>query len=260
MTGIEAVLIPASLTEGTTDGKIQAYKVGQVARAAAIHRVPEIVLYPDPDPDRLDDPSIEALLSYAEAPPYLRKILFARQEELRHAGVLPPLHTPHHKAGKHPRIGDVRDGYAAGDEVEIGADRPAKAAGDLPDGRVTVEIVGREDGRYVVAHRRGPPPGYWGYQVTRAESLTDALDRFETVVMTSARGDPEPAIPGDACAVAFGAPGKGLGEMLAEVDADPDDWPVWYDAVPDQGTETIRTEEAVVLALEPVRKLLVGQS
>lgn len=260
MTGIEAILIPASLTEGTDDGKIQAYKVGQVARAAAIHRVPEIVVYPDPGADRSDDPRVEALLRYAEAPPYLRKILFARQEELAHAGVLPPLHTPHHMAGRHPKVGDVRDGYAAGDEVEIGAGRPARAAGDLPEGRVTVEIVGREGDRYLVAQRRGPPPGYWGYEVTRAESLLDGLDRFDRVVMTDARGDAEPALDGGSCAVAFGAPGKGLRRMLLELDADPDDWPVWYDAVPEQGTDTIRTEEAVLLTLEPVRKLLVGQS
>lgn len=200
------------------------------------------------------------MLAYAETPPYLRRILFSQRDELACAGVLPPLNTPHHKAGGTPRIGDVRDGYATEHGVEIGADRPAKAAGDPGEGRVTVEIVGKESGRFVVTRRRGPPPAYWGFDVRRADSLTAALDAYDVTIATSRKGEETLEVKADgSVAVAFGSPGRGLEELLAGEDRTRGAIPHWYNAVPNQGTDTIRTEEAVYLALEPVRKLLIAQ-
>src|SRR5674536_400237 len=83
--------IPSSLTIETADQKIKTYKVGQIARAAALFRVNRIAIYRDPAHD--DSRFIAAILQYMEAPQYLRKLLFPRSNELRYIGVVPPLKT-----------------------------------------------------------------------------------------------------------------------------------------------------------------------
>ncbi|MHC1579550.1 MAG: putative RNA uridine N3 methyltransferase, partial [Candidatus Alkanophagales archaeon] len=89
-----SILIPSSLTMDTADMKLKTYKVGQVARAASIFCVDEIVIYKDREYD--DSRFIERVLRYAETPQYLRKRLFGLEPELRFAGVIPPLRTRHH--------------------------------------------------------------------------------------------------------------------------------------------------------------------
>ena len=77
-----SLLIPSSYTEESPDPRIKTYKVGQTARAAAIFRVDEIVIYRTSGPD--DTKFISTILRYAETPQYLRKALFPMQDALRY--------------------------------------------------------------------------------------------------------------------------------------------------------------------------------
>ncbi|MGZ4892149.1 MAG: putative RNA uridine N3 methyltransferase, partial [Halobacteriota archaeon] len=65
--------VPSSLTIETADHKIKTYKVGQVARAAAIFGVQRVTIYRDAAYD--DSRFIASILQYMEAPQYLRKLL-----------------------------------------------------------------------------------------------------------------------------------------------------------------------------------------
>lgn len=71
------VAVPASFVGETDDPRIRAYKIGQVARAAAVFRCDRVVVYDD-DPD--DGDEIALVLRYAATPPYLRKEAFDRRE------------------------------------------------------------------------------------------------------------------------------------------------------------------------------------
>jgi methyltransferase len=246
--------VPSSLTIETADQKIKTYKVGQVARAAAIFRVHRITIYRDAAHD--DSRFIASILQYMEAPQYLRKLLFPRSNELRYIGVVPPLRTPHHV-----RVhDDIRDGIVidVGTDcawVEIGLDCPAfLRTRTLRKGeRVTVKIFSR-DRLEVEAIQK--PPGYWGYSVRVVDSIRDALEGL--VVATARRGQViSPALRDEIgrrgtglTTFVFGAPNRGVEALLNDAGLSIEEASDFIvNTIPGQGTETVRTEEAIMATL-----------
>ena len=77
-------------------------ETGQIARAAAIFQIDEVVVFNDSSPSALKDPKwnpnvfLARILQYLETPQYLRKALFPMHPDLKYAGLLNPLDTPHH--------------------------------------------------------------------------------------------------------------------------------------------------------------------
>jgi predicted SPOUT superfamily RNA methylase MTH1 len=245
-----ALLLPSSLTEQEPDARIRTYKVGQVGRAAALFGVREIVVYTEATFN--DARFLETVLRYQECPPYLRKRLFKLAPELSHAGVLPPLNTPAHLAGREAKVGDVREAVATRTGVEMGTSKPGKSLRPLPEGeRVTVRIVG-DLGREYVVTRHDDPAHSAGYQVRRADSLAQALQGYDARIMTSRAGEPAAKVPAykmrGRVALAFGPPGLSVEEVLQREGAQVK-WDFVLNAAPRQGTETVRTEEAVLASL-----------
>ena len=260
--------------------------VGRIARAAAIFRVGEIVVYPDRGRGRQvgERRFISLLLEYLDTPQYLRKHLFPRRPELRYAGLLPPLRTPHHPTeGRMSRLrgGEVREGYVfrrgGGLWVDVGVERPLPlltppAPRRMP-GRVTVclEVGGGE----VVARLSSPPAGvYWGFRVVNVGlSLVGLVRRFRggrvkgggggLVVATSRWGVPvwevweefgERLVECRRVLVLFGGPREGLREIAARVGADLSSLAdMVVNVVPGQGVATVRTVEAVEAAMAVLR-------
>ena len=97
-----AIAIPISIISDIPHIREKTLKIGLIGRAAAIFRVNEIIVFPDISNSiqKRDRNLIVSLLSYMETPQYLRKHLFKIKPELRFAGILPPLRTPHHPLGK----------------------------------------------------------------------------------------------------------------------------------------------------------------
>ncbi|CAN0505660.1 unnamed protein product, partial [Ectocarpus sp. 12 AP-2014] len=130
-----SIAIPGSVVDNAQNRELKTYLVGEIARAAAIFEVDEIVVYDDLSVSRKgqggvrdDSASVAAaggfnrgggsangsgggggggdknnpnvfmarLLQYAETPQYLRKQLFPMHSSLRLAGLLNPLDAPHH--------------------------------------------------------------------------------------------------------------------------------------------------------------------
>ncbi|NIQ32167.1 MAG: hypothetical protein GTN80_00710, partial [Nitrososphaeria archaeon] len=148
-----SIAIPASLVSDVPHLREKSLKIGLIGRAAAIFRVDEIIVFPDlfgVDQSR-DANLIATILSYMETPQYLRKRLFKIKPELRYAGVLPPLRTPHHPLSdrtEHLTIGEYREGIVASSFknrslVDVGVERPVLVPNaQLPiKTRVTVRIT-----------------------------------------------------------------------------------------------------------------------
>lgn len=264
-----SIAIPSSLVSEVPHLREKTVVIGHVARAAAIYRVDDVYVYrDDPDESRL----IRLLLSYVETPQYLRRRLFKMMDELRYAGVLPPLRTPHHPLEKRAdklKVGEFREGVVLSEDagefqVYVGVERPLRATGRAPSvgSRATVKVSGVSPvlrGRFV---RKREVDLYWGYEVHVVsgglDKLASATD-FELKIATSRHASTfkqlEPDIRSrleDArrVLVAFGSPRKGLREMSSERGLDLDeDFDFTVNTIPGQGTETVRTEEAISATL-----------
>jgi predicted SPOUT superfamily RNA methylase MTH1 len=249
-------------------------KIGSIGRAAAIFRVDEIVIFPD-SPDggqKAEMDLVSTLLSYLETPQYLRKRLFRLNPDLQYAGILPPLRTPHHPLNrkiKQLRVGEFREGVTLSRKekqvfVDIGVEQPALIRGkDLAVGqRITVRVVKVGKPVEVELANRDEAPSYWGYTVTVEkrpfESFLKKSD-FDMTIATSRYGSPladvaeeivEKWKEANRVLVAFGAPTQGLGDIVRREGhqlSELVDFVV--NTVPMQGTETVRTEEALIASL-----------
>ncbi len=215
---------------------------------------------------------IATILSYMETPQYLRKRLFKIRPELRYAGILPPLRTAHHPLSKRIRdlaIGEYREGVvvssdADGSFVDIGVERPILTPNTpLPlNNRVTVKITELGKHPKVALASQRDIKTYWGYRTTVVKDPFGQFIKkrhFDLVLATSRRGTPILEL-GDQLVrrwersrrtlIAFGAPTQGLYEIVAHERLELDDVADFIiNTIPCQGTETVRTEEALYVSL-----------
>jgi hypothetical protein len=269
-----SVAIPASIVSDTPHLREKTSKIGLIGRAAAIFRVNEIIIYPDnPKVNQTADMDLTAvLLAYMETPQYLRKRLFKLKPELRYAGILPPLRTPHHPLNrriKKLKIGEYREGVTVsktkgGMLVDIGVEQPALIPNRLLSigKRVTVKIINVDKRVEGELANRDEIPEYWGYKVTvekhpfgkmvknRGFDLTIATSKYGVPFADVAEKIAEKWRKANNILVAFGAPTQGLYETVRYEGFNLEDVADFVvNTIPMQGTETVRTEEAFIASL-----------
>jgi predicted SPOUT superfamily RNA methylase MTH1 len=268
-----AVAIPASVVSDTSHLREKTSKVGLIGRAAAIFRVNEIVVYADNPKvnQRADVDLIATLLEYMETPQYLRKRLFKIEPRLQYAGILPPLRTPHHplnSKAEHLKVGEYREGVVLSENkegllVDVGVEQPAllREKQFAVGKRVTLQVV-KAGGQVEVQVVSGEVPSYWGYTVTAEKhSLTRLVKsrKFDLTIGTSIKGAKWAGVIGelagkwrkaDSVLIAFGAPTRGLYEIARDEGVNLDEvMDFVVNTIPAQGTETVRTEEALLATL-----------
>ena len=275
-----SIAIPASLVSDVPHLREKTSKIGLVGRAAAIFCVDEIIVFRDlPEVDQHRDTHLVAtILSYMETPQYLRKRLFKIRPELRYAGILPPLRTPHHPlpdSTKDLTVGEFREGVPTsltenGTLVDIGVKPPILVPRiRLPiNKRLTLRIT--DLGKHPKATRasRDDIKEYWGYQVTVSNAplgKTLKNETFDLILATSRLGTPMPKIvkalrnrwrKSRKILVIFGAPTEGLFQILEREQLDLEEVADYVvNTIPNQGTETVRTEEAIYASLTLLNNL-----
>ncbi|VDM41842.1 unnamed protein product [Toxocara canis] len=221
------------------------------------------------------------ILEFLECPQYLRKTLFPLQKSLQNAGVLNPLDCMHHL-----RATDVstpyREGVVLNKPVKkgrgplcyVGLEKELQLASEInlpPGTRVTVRLINtgfesnRLRGTLMSARSVRDESGiYWGYNVRVASSLSDALygSAYDVIIGTSERGQPIdkfqlPLSEKNRILLVFG----GLEGLEAAVEADEDIresdpahlFEHYVNSVPDQGSRTVRTEEAILITLAALK-------
>jgi len=269
-----AVAIPASLVSDIPHLREKTLKIGLVGRAAAIFRVMEIIVFSDNlDANQKRDRNlIITILSYMETPQYLRKRLFKIKPELRYVGILPPLRTPHHPLAKRTRelkVGEIREGAiitvtGSGSLVDIGVERPVLLPDtELPvNTRVTVSVIKLGKRSRVALAKREEIEAYWGYSVTTSKVPFGQLAKsraYDLIIATSKLGNPLMEVADELAErwkkssnilVAFGAPTQGLHDIVAQENLRLDEVADFtVNTIPNQGTETVRTEEALYASL-----------
>ena len=269
-----SIALPASIISDTPHLREKTSKIGLIARSAAIFRVNEIILYPDNAKinQQKDLDFIALLLKYLETPQYLRKALFKLEPDLQYAGILPPLRTPHHPLSgktKHLQVGEYREGLVLSEQkeglaVDIGVQQPSLlrqkqyAVGE----RLTLQVINVSGSVEVQPANREDIPVYWGYRVQVEKRSFGQISKdkgFDLKIATAKIGDSFMAVEGriadkwsgsDRVLVGFGAPSRGLHEIVEDEHLKLNDLADFVvNTVPNQGTVTVRTEEALLATL-----------
>ena len=238
---------------------------------------------------KYDDGFVATVLRYAATPPDLRKEVWDTRDELEYAGILPPLRVRSQTGSGSDDSGSLRQGIVtkAGTDghvrVNCGLQHPISLP--VPSGmelteweRVTVRVSSREPVRAKIVDV--DPSGY----VVDRSDLDTAVSRSDTGLAIAASrygdhlgsrrlqgladqcrltpGESDASETGTADAeheytVAFGAPERGLPEILGitaeEIREDgckeTGGFDLWLNTVPNQGSQVVRTEEAVFATL-----------
>ena len=268
---------------------------GRIARALAVFSVDEVVVFDDsPASSRMRnvDPSsytgetdpchfLAHILSFLEAPPFMRKALFPLHPNLRLTAVLPSLDMPHHPNPRewiYYREGvttNARTSTGKGTVVEVGLEQPVEIEEDIPPTtRVTLKFPEDETQYPECVHPELPRTEggfYWGYQVRKSSSLSNVFTEspyeggYDMSIGTSERGTPASkvfppgkSVPFKHLLIVFGGP-RGLeyasmndGELVEMGIQGPrtkELFDHWINVLPNQGSRTIRTEEALFIAM-----------
>ncbi|MEM2512422.1 MAG: RNA methyltransferase [Ignisphaera sp.] len=262
-----SIAIPTSITVDSKTLRELTLKIGYIGRATAIFRVEEIMVYCD---DEGDTEMIQSILQYMEVPPYLKKILVPITPQLKFAGIIPPLKTPHHveleifdTKFREGVIIDRREGKCL---AEIGLDKKGIIYGKCPPkgSRITTKIIRKgSDYYYIDIIDKSIIDIYWGYTVISFSSLSsmlkEAISREYLVIVASKKGESvykledvlnEKFRQKERVLIVFGGPYLDVDKIAYKEGFDINryvDFTINF--VPRQGSVNIRTEEAVIATL-----------
>ena len=235
-------------------------------QSLAIFQADNVVIYNDDhvknEDGEMDGEFIAEILNYMNTPQYLRKQAFPIRPELKHVGILPPLRTPHHPVNSQPDVGDYRQGFTVkrnkkGTYVDIGMDKLAFCKEQLSVKRIFDFKITKIAKKEVIVTPDKPDDVYWGYNViSSTKSLKNSLKLIKPnlVVETTRYGDYINSIfdelkpkldESKSIAILFGGPYSSIQEDVSNPN-----WDLFkINTLPGQGTETVRSEEAVVATL-----------
>ncbi|KAH9515813.1 hypothetical protein DERF_006587 [Dermatophagoides farinae] len=229
------------------------------------------------------------ILEYLECPQYLRRNLFPIQKYLQYAGLLNPLEAPHHLSSTDQcpyREGVVLNKpHKQGSFVNIGLRQECQVDRSLqPNVRVTVKLetnIGDSKklrGKIVSPSEPREKLGlYWGYSIRMANSLNEVFDGcpydggYDLKIGTSDKGDNVdkkikkiPFTSSIHTLIVFGGL-RGIesahesDESLSHVQDTSELFDYYLNTCPNQGSDTIRTEEAILITLSTLRRRLFKQ-
>lgn len=301
-----SIAIPGSILDNCQSPELRTYLAGQIARAACIYKIDEIIVFDDQgEVTEIEKKKIKKdeqlgegraacihlarILQYLECPQYLRKHFFPLHKTLQYAGVLNPLDAPHHL--RQQDVSLFREGIVTNKPIKIGRGSQVNVGllNDVhidkvltPGLRVTVKIplnqtnVKKLSGKVVSPNVPRQETGiYWGYTVRLASNLTEIFTKcpyeigYDLTIGTSDKGTsidhvPDKSLRYNHALIVFG----GLSGLEAALDVDPhlkvDDptlvFHKYFNTCPEQGSRTIRTEEAILLSLSELRTKLIANN
>jgi predicted SPOUT superfamily RNA methylase MTH1 len=271
------VAIPDSSLSDEQTRRDKSIKIGQFARACSIFRVKRIYLYHDSlsQFEREDPDLLRTILRYLDTPQYLRKALYPRMHQLEYAGILHPIKAPHHRPPedvKKVRAGDVRTGVIAKVKgqlfVEVGLGSLVPFTGQGFEGKkVNAKFVSPYPNLKAIEATEDDIFEYWGYEVKEVSSLGKLLAGAENaeIVITSRKGShfrnvetklAERVKAAKNILVVFGAPKHGVHDIIAKEGASAKQYEFVINMFPNQGTETVRLEEALLGTLAILNNVL----
>lgn len=298
-----SIAIPGSIMDNAQSPELQSYLAGQIARAAVIYNIDEIIVFDDQGEVTESDKKkfkkdielgefrhcclrLARILQYLECPQYLRKNFFPRHDDLQNVSLINPLATPHHLKRQDEFL--FREGVVTnkptkpghGSQVNVGLLNDVHIDKTLKPGwRVTVKIlpgqtnIKRIKGTVVSPRLPRLETGiYWGYTVRLASNISEIFSKcpyekgYDLSIGTSDKGENVKNIPDKSLKYNHGIIVLGgLSGLEAALENDSklavDDPSLVFDKYlnirPNQGSRTIRTEEALLISLEALDNKLL---
>ena len=255
-----SIAIPDSCLADDSTQLDKTRKISQIARACAIFRIQTIFSYQEKGSSR-DKSLLNTILRYLDTPPFLRKRLFPRVNELKYAGVLSPLKIPSHVTPSNPKKikqGDIREGIVVVTRgrkfVDVGINELVPYFGKEELGkRITIQFKKGYPDFQVKDIEKTQAIEYWGYTVKERANLFATITSWKgKIIVTSRKGrnftenikkeyinSKEPIL------LVFGSTDKGVHEILGNKMKQLQNAKV-LNFFPNQATETVRLEEAIL--------------
>jgi predicted SPOUT superfamily RNA methylase MTH1 len=261
-----SIAIPDSCLKDEKTLLDKSRKISTIARAAAIFKIETIFIYDDAATPQ-DKALLPMILKYLNTPPFLRKRLYPKVNELKYAGVLHPLQIPNHTVQANPKNikdNDIREGitltYKGKKFIDIGINQLLAYYGKKEPGkRLSIKF---KKGFPNLDYKEIPPqdiPYYWGYSVKEKSKLLPLLHHTPNsphswngkIILTSRRAKtPKPSTiteyqkSKEPILVVFGTVDKGLYQILGKAKNIQN--AKFLNFFPNQATQTVRLEEAIL--------------
>ena len=265
-----SIAIPDSslLDESTILNKTK--KISIIARACAIFKINQIFIYQDGKQNKNDSALLSTSLKYLETPQYFRKEIFPKTQLLKYAGVLQPLNISSHLTTSNQKmikIGDVRDAliinYKGKKFLDIGINKHIQYFGKMKSGtRIAIQIKTVQPELTAKEISRDGIKDYWGYSVKERSNLLSILSTWKgRIILTSKKGKNFSKLdtkkitkPDEPILVVFGTTNKGVYDILGSDIKKIQNANV-FNFFPNQGTQTVRLEEAILGTLSIINIL-----
>lgn len=275
MTNLSIAIPDSCLVESQTILD-KSYKISQISRSCSIFCVNKIIIFHDRSAkaEKIDKKILKTILEYLDTPPYLRKKIYPKMWILKHAGILPPIKSPHHKALidiRYIEDNEIRFGHVVKQSdslyVDVGLQKLIRYNGAQLGKKVLVKIS-RKGNLLAEDIAKEDIVGYWGYDVQFADSLSALLENTKCeVLMTSVEGSPFTRHVAELMSrvrmsknllIVFGGPRFGLRKILERENQTNTQKYHFFNMFPNQGTQTVRLEEAILGTLSIVNNYLYG--
>jgi predicted SPOUT superfamily RNA methylase MTH1 len=264
------IAIPQSLFSETPHIREKTMRLGFISRCFSIFKVDEVIIYRDRNGYFSNALFLSKVLNYLSTAPYLRRIIYPLKKDLKYVGILPPICISHHLVSSDKvQEDEVREGVVLsyrGNKaiVEIGLRKPViiEVGEKLPIKKkllFKVRLINNKLKLELVD--RNKLENYYGYTVkVTNNSLPEVLRKFKGLkIATSKHGTSITKMylnllndlkSIDSILLVFGSHFEGLYEICFRENVNLDDVANYViNFAPNQGTQTIRTEEALYIVL-----------
>ena len=256
-----SIAIPDSSLQDESTNLYKTKKASIIARACAIFKINQIFIYKDKNINKNDSALLPTLLKYLETPPYFRKQLFAKSKLLNYSGVLQPLNIPSHLVTSNQKLiknGDIRAGliinYKGKKFIDIGINKLVPYFGKSKSGmRIIIKVIDTKPQFRIKEISVEDVKDYWGYKVKERGNLFTTLSSWTgKIILTSKKGKIFTASDAgkitksnDSILLVYGTTNKGIHEILG-ADIKKVQNSKIYNFFPNQATQTVRLEEAIL--------------
>ena len=241
--------------------KIKHGKFFQIARAAGIFQINNIIIYKDGREFENDSKLLSTILRYLETPQHFRKRLYPKSGLLQFVGALSPIKMPNQGGtsdAKQVKKDDIREGVIFPKEgrkfIDLGIDYSVPYHGKKDIGKRTIVKIKDTFPNFTVYDiEKNQIPKFWSYNVKHGGNLFSLLSEWKgPKILTSRKSkkikeeDMQKILSSkEEILVVFGTTDKGIHEMLDKKINNIQNFKAW-NFFAHQGTETVRLEEAIL--------------